>query len=45
MNKCEWCGQPLDSEIDYQKNYGLCDEECFVKLRENEKHQKGEVVV
>lgn len=37
MNKCEWCGEELDNEIPYQRNFGICDEECFVELRESEK--------
>lgn len=37
MNKCEWCGKSLDSEVEYQRNHGLCNEECFIALRENEK--------
>jgi hypothetical protein len=41
MNKCEWCGKELDSEIAYQRNYGICDEKCFIGLRENEKQAKS----
>jgi hypothetical protein len=37
MNKCEWCGKKLDSKESYQRNNGICDEECFIALRENEK--------
>lgn len=36
MQKCEWCGKPLDADNPYQHEKGVCNEDCYSELRYNE---------
>jgi hypothetical protein len=41
MNKCEWCGNELDTNDKFHCVKGVCNEDCLIDLKLNETKKEG----